>query len=172
MVRGITRIWSKTSVQLFLNFISDHLLILSYNISTRAMTGYTVFDRIHPVISCAICLLRNTVWERLVNWNVFTALTTAVFFFANMFSFPTLDDLKIIYGKILVCQAEFYLRGFPWMCLKRRPKNEDRRPKTLSKTKTHWSSNLFSIRERGKDCKRDKLDSYLISVGTRCVKSS
>ena len=26
------------------------------------------------------------------------------------------------------------------MCLKRRPKNEDRRPKTLwSKTKTHWS---------------------------------
>ena len=30
MVRGITRIWSKTSVQLFLNFICHHLLILTY----------------------------------------------------------------------------------------------------------------------------------------------
>ena len=29
MVRGITRIWSKTSVQLFLNFICHHLLILT-----------------------------------------------------------------------------------------------------------------------------------------------
>ena len=29
MVRGITRIWSKTSAQLFLNFICHHLLILT-----------------------------------------------------------------------------------------------------------------------------------------------
>ena len=29
MVRGITRIWSKTSVQLFLNFICRHMLILN-----------------------------------------------------------------------------------------------------------------------------------------------
>ena len=58
------------------------------------------------------------------------------------------------------------------MCLKRRLKNKDRRPKTLwSKMKTHQSKlNLFSLRERGKDCKHDKLDSYFISVGTTRVK--
>ena len=30
--------------------------------------------------------------------NDFTALTTAVFLSANMFSFPTLEDLKIVDG--------------------------------------------------------------------------
>ena len=44
---------------------------------------------------------------------VFTALTTAVFLSANMFSFPTLDDLKIVVGNLLACQAEFNLRGIP-----------------------------------------------------------
>ena len=68
-----------------------------------------------------------------------------------------------------------------WMCLKRRPKNEDRRPKTLwsktkslwSKTKTQQSKTFFfhqGKKERGKDCKRDRLDSYFISVGTTRVK--
>ena len=45
--------------------------------------------------------------------NVFTALTTGVFFLVNMFSFPTLDDLKIVDGNLLACQAEFNLRGIP-----------------------------------------------------------
>ena len=64
------------------------------------------------------------------------------------------------------------------MCLKRRPKNEDWITKTLwSKTKTHWSKTkthqsktFFSIRKRGKDCKREKLDSYFMSVGATRVK--
>ena len=37
--------------------------------------------------------------------NVFTASTTAVFLSANMFSFPTLDNLKIVDGNLLACQA-------------------------------------------------------------------
>ena len=77
------------------------------------------------------------------------------------------------------------------MCLKQRPKNEDRRPKTLwSKTKTHWSktkihwsktktlwsktkthqSKTFSPSRKKGETKRDKLDSYFISVGTTLVK--
>ena len=45
--------------------------------------------------------------------NVLTALTTAVFLSANMFSFPTLDDLKMVDGNLLACQTEFNLRGIP-----------------------------------------------------------
>ena len=45
--------------------------------------------------------------------HVFTTLTTAVFLSANMFSFPTLGDLKIVDGNLLACQAEFNLRGIP-----------------------------------------------------------
>ena len=45
--------------------------------------------------------------------NVFIALTTAAFLSANIFSFPTLDDLKIVDGNLLACQAEFNLRGIP-----------------------------------------------------------
>ena len=45
--------------------------------------------------------------------NVFTALTTAEFLSANMFSFPTLEDLKIVDGNLLACQAEFNLRCIP-----------------------------------------------------------
>ena len=44
--------------------------------------------------------------------NVFTTLTTAVFLSANMFSFPTLDDLKIVDVNLQACQAEFNLRVF------------------------------------------------------------
>ena len=43
--------------------------------------------------------------------NVFTALTTAAFLSANIFSFPTLDHLKIVDENLLACQAEFNLRG-------------------------------------------------------------
>ena len=45
--------------------------------------------------------------------TVFTALTTAVFLSAYMFSFPTLDDVKIVDGNLLACQAEFNLRSIP-----------------------------------------------------------
>ena len=45
--------------------------------------------------------------------NVFTALNTAVFLSANMFSFPTVEDLKIVDGTLLAGQAEFNLRGIP-----------------------------------------------------------
>ena len=45
--------------------------------------------------------------------NVFTALTTAVFLTANLFSFPTLEDLKFVDGNLRACQAEFNLRCIP-----------------------------------------------------------
>ena len=45
--------------------------------------------------------------------NVFNALTSAVFLSANMFSFQTLEDLKIVDGNLLACQAEFNLRCIP-----------------------------------------------------------
>ena len=74
------------------------------------MTGYAVFG------SCCnfLCdLLTEKHCMRKTCRNVFTALTTAVFLSANMFSFPTLDDLKIVDGNLLACQAEFNLRGIP-----------------------------------------------------------
>ena len=45
--------------------------------------------------------------------NVFTTLTTAVFLSANVFSFSTLDDVKIVDGNLLACQAKFNLRSIP-----------------------------------------------------------
>ena len=45
--------------------------------------------------------------------NVFNALTSAVFLSANMFSFQTLEDLKIVDGNLLAWQTEFNLRCIP-----------------------------------------------------------
>ena len=98
------------------------------------MTGYAVFDRVgdrvavfdrvgvfdmtgYAVFGSCYNFLRDLLTEkhcrRKTCRNVFTALTTAVFLSANMFSFPTLDDLKIVDGNLLACQAEFNLRGIP-----------------------------------------------------------
>ena len=41
------------------------------------------------------------------------ALITAVFLSAIMFSFPTLNDLRIFDKNLLACQAEFNLRDLP-----------------------------------------------------------
>ena len=45
--------------------------------------------------------------------NVFNTLTTAVFLSANMCSFPTLEDLKIVDGNLLAGQAEFNVSCIP-----------------------------------------------------------
>ena len=45
--------------------------------------------------------------------NVLAALITAVSLSAIMFSFPTLNDLRIFDENLLACQAEFNLRDIP-----------------------------------------------------------
>ena len=45
--------------------------------------------------------------------NVLAALITAVSLSAIMFSFPTLNDLKIFDENLLACQPEFNLRDIP-----------------------------------------------------------